>query len=247
MFRLFSTYYPERNEVRRAEYLECLQRNLANPWIDEVCLVVEGEVDVLPDSPKLRLKNIQKRPLYDDFFAWIREIAGPDDISAIANTDIYLGTNVPAAFPLLNKNCCLALARWEPDGLNDRNDSQDCWVFKGKVIGIQGDFPLGVVRCDNRILHELHTGGYQVLNPSFSIFVHHLHRGERQDYGDTEKHFVQPPYRYLWPHNLFGPAGTIWHNLRNPGQKVGWRVDRLKLARTFPVRALRKFAGLVRG
>lgn len=242
MVRLFSTFYPEKNELRKAEYLECLQRNLANPWIDEVCLEVEGEVDVFPDSPKLRLKRVRKRPLYDDFFAWIEEVAGPDDISAIANTDIYLGTNLPAAFPLLNKNCCLALARWETDGLNDRNDSQDCWVFRGAVSGVRGDFPLGVVRCDNRILYELQLAGYLVLNPTFSIKVHHLHQGKRLDYGLTEAHFVQPPYRYLWPHNLYGPIKTIRHNFKYPALRIGWRIDPRKVSRSIPMRLWLKLA-----
>ena len=246
MFRLFSTFYPEKNPARKAEYLECLKRNLTNPVIDEVCLLVEGNVPELPNSPKLRIKAIEKRPLYDDFFTWIREIGADEDIAAIANTDIYLDPNLAAAFPLLQPKRCLALARWEPSGLNDRNDSQDCWVFMGPISVVRGDFPIGVVRCDNRILYELQVAGYEVLNPSFSVKIHHLHEGERVEYGNTESHFVQPPYRYLWPHNLYGPLRTLDYNIKHPALRIGWRIDPRQLTRSIPGRLYRKLESRIR-
>jgi hypothetical protein len=244
MLRLFTTLYPEQNLERLAEYVECLQRNLSCAHIDELCLLVEGEGTEVPESPKIRVCKIGARPTYEDFFKWIDEVAGPEDVSVVANTDIWLDGSIGAAIRKLESRECYALARWEGDLLWDRNDSQDCWIFRGKVIGVRGDFPLGVVRCDNRILYELQEAGYRVLNPAFSIRVHHLHVGDRMEYGATEAHFIQPPYRYLWPHNLLGPIGTVWHNLRYPSQKLGWRFDRRKAARTFPVRVIRKLARL---
>lgn len=242
--RLFTTFYSEINLTRQAEQAECLRRNLDCDEIEEVCVLVEGEGLILPDSPKIRIHRIRNRPTYDDFFGWINQVAVPNDISVVANTDIWFDGSIGVAARQLSPRECYALARWDGDQLNDRNDSQDCWVFRGKVEGVYGDFPLGVVRCDNRILYELQQAGYQVFNPAFAIRTNHLHTGERTEYGETEASFVQPPYRYLWPHNLLGPLGTIWHNLRFPNQKLSWRFDRRKAARTLPVRVIRKLAGL---
>jgi hypothetical protein len=225
MLRLFTTLYHENDPVRRAEYAECLRRNLECSAVGEVCLLVEGEGLEWPESPKIRVRRIESRPTYGDYFQWIGEVAGPKDVSVVANADIWFDGSIGAAVGRLALRECYALARWDRDCLWDRNDSQDCWFFRGKVIGVLGDLQIGVVRCDNRILYELQQAGYRVLNPAFSIRANHLHAGERAEYGETEAHFIQPPYRYLWPHNLLGPIGTFWHNLRHSQQRLGWRFD----------------------
>lgn len=240
MIRLFTTAYPEGDPGRRAEYSEALRRNMACPVLDRICVLEEGTTEWLPTSTTLLRRQVEKRPLYDDFFLWIGEVAGPDDVSIIANSDIWFGADIGVARRTLGPGQCFALARWEDGRLFDRNDSQDCWIFRGPVTGVRGDFPLGVVRCDNRLLYELQEAGYEVLNPAFSIRVHHLHAGEREDYGSTLPDYVQPPYRYLWPHNLLGPVATLLHNLRHRDQRLEWRLDRRRLARTLLVRALSK-------
>lgn len=244
MLRLFTTVYPERNAGRKQEYEECLRRNLACAEVNEVRLLVEGEGFHLAPSPKLHLRTIPERPLYEDYFRWINELARPDDVSIIVNTDIWFDGSVGAVDRALRKGECFALARWDGDMLCDRNDTQDCWVFRGKVNGVRGDFPPGVGRCDNRILYELQAAGYRVRNPAFSVKAHHLHSGERVNYAtENLPHFVPPPYRYLWPHNLWSLTATFWHNLRHPACRIGWRLDRRRLSRTFPARAWTKLFG----
>jgi hypothetical protein len=71
MLWLFTTLYSERNPTRKAEYAECLRRNLENTGIDEMCLLVEGKGFEVPESPKIRIRKIINRPLYSDFFKWI--------------------------------------------------------------------------------------------------------------------------------------------------------------------------------
>jgi hypothetical protein len=247
MIRLFTTLFPEKNPARRAEYDECLRRNLACAEIDEVCLLTEGKGLAIPDSPKIRAQEIGKRPYYADYFAWIEGLAKPSDVSVIANSDIFFDSQLRLFkiwdFP---ERTALALARWDlaPDGsasLFDRNDSQDSWICRGPLRGVHGDYPIGVPRCDNRILFEFQEAGYQVANPSFSIRSYHLHEGLRTEYsGTTLPHFVPPPYRYLWPHNLWPLPRTLWHNLRHRGCRVGWRLDRRRLGRTLPARGWNK-------
>jgi len=241
MIRLFTTLYREPRPERSAEYAECLRRNLACAGLAEVCVLAEGVGLGLPASPKLRERQISQRPCYDEFFAWINELAGPDDVSLIANTDIWFDGSLDAAARALRTGECFALARWDGVVLSDRNDGQDCWIFRGKVTGVRGDFPLGVPRCDNRILHELYAAGYRVRNPAFSVQIHHVHAGVRPEYpGENLPHFVKPPYRYLFPHNLFGFWQTLWFNRTHPEQKLGYRLDRRAIRRTLPVRVFNK-------
>jgi hypothetical protein len=251
MTRLFTTLFSETSPARRAEYDECLRRNLACAALDEICLLIEGESLAPPDSPKLRPRKIARRPHYSDYFTWIEEAAKPGDVSVIANSDIYFDNQLGLFKNWgLPERCVVALSRWDvaPDGsasLFDRNDSQDTWIVRGTVRGVHGDFPIGVPRCDNRILFEFQKAGFRVANPAFSIRTYHLHAGQRVEYsGPVLPHYVPAPYRYLFPHNLWTLPRTLWHNLRHPGCRVGWRLDRRRLARTVPARGWNKLVRL---
>lgn len=246
MLRLFTTIFDESCPKRMAEYAECLRRNLACGELAEVCLMVEGGGSGIPASAKIRTRRIQSRPTYADYFCWINEVAEEDDVSLIANGDVWFDDHLKLfarwAFPA---RTLLALSRWDvrPDGpvvLYDHNDSQDSWMVRGGVHAVMGDFPLGIPRCDNRIAAEFERAGYQVLNPSFSIKSYHLHAGPPRLYDATKPNMViAPPYKYVWPHNLFGPLGTACHRVF--GQvPLGYRIDRRRLARTFPCRLWRK-------
>ena len=50
-------------------------------------------------------------------------------------------------------------------------------IFIGSIKhSLQADFPLGVPRCDNKLLFELQEAGYRILNPAFSIKAFHVHK-----------------------------------------------------------------------
>jgi hypothetical protein len=239
LIRLFTTAYPEAASARRAELLECLRRNVACAAISEICILVEGDVDFLPDSPKTRTRTVGARPTYNDFFSWIAEAAAVDDLSIIANSDIWFDESITVANRVVGSGDCFALARWSDGRLFDRNDSQDAWIFRGRINGVRGDFPIGVPRCDNRLLYELQEAGYRVTNPAFSIRAHHLHAGHRPAYSaENTGDFVAPPYRYTWPDNLWSLPRTLWHNALHPAERIGWRLDRRRVKRTFPFRAI---------
>jgi hypothetical protein len=236
MIRLFTSAFEPDNTQRRSEYRLSLERNLANPFVTEVYLLVEGNVADLPRSPKLRVRNIEQRPHYNNFFAWINETAALEDVSLVANADIWADSSIGVLEESLRRDECYALARWEGEEALDRNDSQDVWAFRGPVRSVQADFPIGVPRCDNRILYELQEAGYKVLNPAYSVRFHHAHDEVRDEYGKSGSNFVDPPYRYLWPHNLWSPAHIVAHNLRHRDRKLSWRFDRRRAMATFPLR-----------
>jgi hypothetical protein len=157
VIRLFTSAFPERRDWRRLEFAECLSRNLACTEIDEIVVLVEGDAPVA-DNGRVTTILVTTRPTYQDYLSRISAIAGPDDVSIIANADIYFDESIGLLRTVsLPGNAVLALARWEcRDGgklrLNDRNDSQDAWIFRGRPRPMRADFPVGVPRCDNRLV-----------------------------------------------------------------------------------------------
>jgi hypothetical protein len=241
LIRLFTTWFPNADATRKSEFAECIRRNLTCAAIDEICVLAEESTDGLPSSDRLHTQIVKGRPHYDDFFRWIAKVVSNEDISIIANTDIWFGNDLGAVERALKGRDCFALARWEPTGLFDRNDSQDCWIFRGQVTGVHGDFPLGVPRCDNRLLYELSSAGYRVRNPAFSIRANHLHARTFQEYSSGARdNFVASPYGYLWPGNLWPLPMVLVHNLVRPEARVAWRFDRRAILASYPLRAARK-------
>ena len=160
MIRLFTSFYAESNPTRQKEILECLERNLALPEIDEVCLLVENTAAPLEHS-KLKTRPTTKRPEYRDMLDWAKEEQlGPLDLSIVCNSDIYFDSTIAIFETQLRPNQCAALSRWNvnPDGsasLYFHNDSQDTWIFSGAIREFVDTYPIGVPRCDNRIMHDL--------------------------------------------------------------------------------------------
>lgn len=248
--RLFTSFYRERDEERAREIDFALRKNLDNESIDEVCLVVEGDADATAyHSRKLKTLRATSRPSFDDFFEWMKREANDQDISILANSDIYFDSQL-----LLFRSwapepdTALCLARWETrssvPALNDRNDSQDVWIFSGPIRKVDANFPVGVPRCDNRIAFELERAGYRLLNPSFAIRAYHSHAAERSEYPDSGNNFVDGPYRYVWPHNLWSLPQTLLHNATHAESSVAWRPDRRKISRALKLHWFEKLLRL---
>ena len=250
MIRLFTTFYHENDSTRNDEYLNCIMKNIVCKGIDEIYVINEsGDLSEFR-TKKLIRNEIDQRPTYNDFFELINQTVADPDISIIANTDIYFDHNISLLNHLAFNDRCLALSRWDikSDGkavLNDRNDSQDVWIFKGRIKKVKADFCIGIPRCDNRIACELEKAGYRVENPSFSIKSYHFHTGERKEYAvENLLSFIPQPYKYIWPHNLFNLPKTLWHNLIYPQSKVFYRIDKRKINGWITIRALRKIIAL---
>ena len=243
MIRLFTSIYSEACRDRRAELQECLKRNLACPALNALHILAEIEPKELPKDRKLTFELIDHRPTYSDFFAAINRLAADTDVSIVANSDIWFDASIKAAELYLAEMEVWVLSRWQdcddsPAVLYDHKDSQDSWLFRGKIRSVAANFPVGVPRCDNRLLAELSVTGYAVRNPAFSIRSYHRHAGDRAAYQTSGENFVSPPYMYLSPHNLKGPVGTLWHRLKHPRIPLGWRFDRRRFRKWLPVRAV---------
>lgn len=185
MIRLLYNYYEDKNINRRNEINFCLQKNLANPHLTTMVI----------DSPG--------KPTYDFFFQKANQITGPDDVNIICNSDIFFDDTIKFAEQIKHKEF-YAILRWEwhPDGprFHERPDSQDTWIWRGKVENVFGGFSLGIRGCDNRIAHEFKKVGYNIINPAKTIKTYHVHNSGVRNY--TMADVVDPPYYTLMPSSL---------------------------------------------
>jgi hypothetical protein len=245
---LYTTFYNETNNFRKQELLSCLQNTSSNKAISKIIVFNEGDSIAHLAPGNIEEVFIDKRPTYQDFINYINANSNTDDIHIIANTDIYFDKNIKVLKHINLKDTCLALSRWDTADtikpkLYNHNDSQDVWVFKGPVKPeLKANFPLGVPRCDNRLLFELQEAGYRVLNPAFSIKVFHIHKGQRAlVYTEGDNIYnLKPPYGCLYPHNLYGFFKTRFFNLKHKEQLGAYHYDIKKLNNWWVVRLPRK-------
>jgi len=245
---LYTTSYNEKNLDRRSELEKAIRINSNLRAISKIIVFNEGD-NIANFAPnKIKEIFIDKRPTYSDFINYINANSNTDDIHIIANTDIYFDKNIEVLRRVNLKNTCLALSRWDTTNtikpkLYNQNDSQDVWIFKGPIkTTLKADFPLGVPRCDNRLLYELQEVGYKVLNPAFSIKSFHVHKRQRA-LGYTEEdnlYNIKSPYRYLYPHNVYGFWKTYFFNLKYNEKLGSYRYDIKKLNNWWVIRLPRK-------
>ena len=241
---LYTTFYLEKTPDRLRELQASLKRNSDNSSINTITVFnEEGDLSSFKCS-KLQIISIEQRPTYQDFINYINANSNGDDIHIIANTDIYFDKNIEVLKQINLKNTCLALSRWDTTEtkkpkLYNHNDSQDVWVFKGHIKPeLKANFPIGVPRCDNKLFFELQKAGYNVLNPSFSIKVFHIHKGQRAlAYAEGDNTYnIKPPYGYLYPHNLYGFFKTYFFNLTHKEQLGAYKYDIKKLNKWWVIR-----------
>ena len=217
MINLFVSYYQDKNSVRQQELDSCFEKNLHNKQIDKMYVVVDGQIKKIETSARDTVIGSSKRYTYKDYFDLINSVTGDDDVNILCNSDIYFEDL--SLFNTIKKDECYVLSRWDvgADGtikLFNRPDSQDCWVFRGKVKEVGGcDFSTGFAGCDNATAYCLEQSGYKILNPSKDIKTFHLHNSGIRHYDATvkSKDRVPPPYKQIWPHHL-APTEPINEN-----------------------------------
>jgi len=216
---LFTSWYKSN---RDKENEECLRRNIENPLIDKIYLLSEDDKEIFTNE-KVILIRLNHRPHYNDFFNAANDFN--PDISIIANSDIYFNESL-SFLSRLREEKCYALSRWdnieERLQLFNRMDSQDAWIFKGKIKDVNSNFEIGRLGCDNRIAHELNQSGYLLRNPCYDIQACHLHKGNN---GDNSIHQgeikIPPPYMYVMP-DIIRPFITIITRHFNSENRIKW-------------------------
>lgn len=194
---------------RREEYKFCLEKNIENPLIENIIILCEDSIPSFMYK-KMEIVPLNRRPTYKDYFNFANQ--RNFEYTIVANADIYFNTTL-GRIKKLKENEVFALSRWDVTEkglvLFNRADSQDVWMFKGKIKDIVSEFQLGRLGCDNRLAYELLKAGYLVKNPSKEIQCCHVHKGRKvENEGHDKSETVPPPYHYVVPRN-FNPFLSI--------------------------------------
>jgi len=204
----FTNWYLDKEPSRMYELASCIDRTIKSGEVDAVYLLTETETEMpfnYDNNCEIFKSNLKKRPTFNDFFEFANRVAKEGDIIIIANTDIYPDKGTRELIQNIQTSDCYALSRYDEDKQGnkiffDRWDSQDVWIFKARLIRIEGDFMLGKAGCDNAIAERIQSAGYNIQNPSKTIKFNHLHNSGVRNYNPDDR--VNKPYLLITPINL---------------------------------------------
>lgn len=192
---LCTPYFRSASAERQAEFDACLKGNLENSLIDYVTLFIDDGAEPPFRHAKMRVVEIARRLTYRDWLEFA--LAAPEThISVLSNTDIEFDETIGKLLTVFSqKDRFVALSRHEKveDGLERHPDpkwSQDVWAVRsdddiGEAFRRAADFPLGVPRCDNKIVYEAAVHGLGVINPFPEIRAIHRHESQVRGYHKT--------------------------------------------------------------
>ncbi len=202
---LYISLYHEQNPNRQAELERCLDINLSNPLIDRIFIFEETGHSFFVEHEKITLVQCSIRPTFEFIFGVVNVFSGLEDLNIIANSDIFFKQDDIAHMAWHIKwNKCFALTRWNMVGdeavFFGRLDSQDTWIFKGRIRPMNANFKIGWPGCDNCIAYSIQQAGYEITNPSLSIKSYHLHKDEHRVWHGSAPYMQ--PYLLLEPSAL---------------------------------------------
>ncbi|MDT9199436.1 tetratricopeptide repeat protein [Limnospira sp. PMC 1042.18] len=196
---LFMPYYKATQSERQDEFIYCLKRNIQCSEIEKIVLIVDDNHVPELEHPKIEIVKIATRPTYLDWVELTKKKC-PDQISLLANTDIYFDESVSRLREIFSANpkAFVAISRYEQENINqilheNPHWSQDVWAIYGEYNFTESfknnlKIPLGVPRCDNKIAYLFAIHGAKVYNPCQHIKTVHVHETQLRNYdkyGDT--------------------------------------------------------------
>lgn len=218
---LLTTMHAPCKPERAAEFVLCLEHNLARPYIEAVKVFLEtktpGDWDYLKDlkHEKLEIIEIHHRPYYSDMIKLANQW-GEGKVGIIANADIYFDDeSAIERADEIQPGDFWTISRYD-EVLKDGErvgwkifyiataGAHDCWIFRTPLRPFKSDYHLGIQGCDLFMAQRAIEAGFQVLNPCHSILPRHRHRiaGVRNHKLD-EKRKIN-----YWNDPEYAPLGT---------------------------------------
>jgi uncharacterized protein YueI len=197
VLNIFYNYYKDENVERQKEIDYCYSRILSGKY-DKIYIISE-----FPENVENNI-IISGKPSYNDIFKVINEKTTESDINIVINSDCFIDDESLEKLRInLQDNEFWCLTRRDIESINPfrfkdlyrSHDSQDCWIFKGKV-NVDVNFTMGISGCDNKIAYLFHQKGYTILNPSKDINVFHYHLTNLRRYSKTP---LPKPYVLISP------------------------------------------------
>ncbi len=180
---LLTTFYTPTKPERAQEFITCLERNLAHPYIEAIKVLFEvkdreqgyGYLDGFCHK-KLEIIPVNHRSTYADLIA-AAQTWKKDDIAILVNGDIYFDENSNLArAEEIKYGEFWTVSRYEPTkggGWKLFNiaaaGSHDCWIFRTPLSPFKNNYQLGIQGCDLFICQRAIEAGLRVLNPCLTI------------------------------------------------------------------------------
>jgi hypothetical protein len=215
---LLTTLYTSCKPERAKEFLTCLERNLAHPYIKAVKVFLEvqnpdigyGYLDGFQHE-KLEIIPVHDRSTYAELIAEANKLDN-DQIAIIANGDIYFDEHSALERSAeITSGEFWTLSRYEPtlDGKwklfhHAIAGAHDCWIFRTPLPEFKNNYKLGIQGCDLFIAQRAIEAGFKVLNPCLSILPRHLHQVP-----GVRNHKLDPIRKTnYWHDPEYAPLGT---------------------------------------
>jgi hypothetical protein len=182
---LFTQYYLC-DDITKKEIIYCLKKNLNNKFINKVVVFCEKQcyqeflLYELDKKHKLQIIPVLNRLTFEYWFKYSYK-NHPNAIKILANSDIYFDDTIDVLRQLeYTKDILYSCSRVDLDEegnlVKSRVDkspdspvinntrSQDCWIFKNKLINFETNFILGYENCDILLKHKCTSSGCNFLN-----------------------------------------------------------------------------------
>ena len=217
---LITQYFIPQNENRKREIDFCLQKNIENPFIDQIHLLNEQIYSFdhifTPNTPRMVQTNMEKRLSFKHILEYIRK-SNIEGFIVVSNADIFFddGLRKMKYTTLPFRKEILALLRWEYSSqitdlgncplFGPRADSQDTWIFHTSMIKEYIaprtekllDIVFGKLGCDNKIAYIFKIMGFDVINDPLFIRTYHYHESSVRTYTTQDRY--SPPYVSIFP------------------------------------------------
>lgn len=206
---LLIDYYKNPHPERAEELDFCFNENINSKEFDHIHIFAQSELPTDQIPSNVIINKIKSRLTYYYYFEYAKNNIPDGDIVVLSNSDIFFDESILKVKEIDLTNIVLALTRWCPNAghwfIEDNivpfihhECSQDVWIWKNPLkYNDSFNFNIGVLGCDNKLAYNLDKMGYQIWNPSFSIFAYHKHK-ER----DNNRDYISPtaipgPYAFV--------------------------------------------------
>ncbi len=230
---VYYNLYTPGNPIRAAEIASCFGVVGCDPGIDKVILLTDSYTTA--SNGRISYWHVPDRPTFLDFFNAVKVHSSDEDISVIINSDCFIDPSTTRRLNKIKAGQAYCITRHELTSLVplrvDKSQSpcrrfgtQDCWAVRGPLReGMQLDFMMGRLGCDNRFAYELQNVGYAILDPCLTIRVLHYHlSGDR---GADRADRVPLPYAFPKKH---GVRASIYDFAIRASYSLRMRLSRLR-------------------
>ena len=194
---LIINIHRDKNELRRAEIIECLLHNISLKEIKKIHIFTESGLNHVElneviyfnkCSHKISIINCESRPSFKELFTYADQ--NIRNIVIIANNDIKFGSDIGLLNGIIG-NQMVCLSRYESDNVLVRTKqnskkvnifSFDSWVFKSTsqllkdlIAKLPNELYIGHIHCDPTLNYVANGCGYNLFNLSRHIKTRHTH------------------------------------------------------------------------